>query len=471
MRPVPPSPQRQHSTRLNRFIEDNKGRFVTHLSEMVAIPTVSADPPYPSVFTKMAEYTQNLFQTSGGTAEIIPTHGNPIVVGLFHTGRNRPTITVYNHLDVQPATEPAWVSDPFTLRIAKNRYFGRGTTDDKGPALTAFLAASFAAQEGVPVNIRFIWEMEEEIGSRNFESFVKTKRADLKSDGIVVSDTVWISARQPVISTGLRGLLCVILRLRTGKEDRHSGLTGGAARNAISELCEAVCRLHHPRTGDVLIPGFYEKVRPPTKEELADFEQCGFSVLRFKRDHKFHSLRSGTRLDLMRRIWAEPTFELHGIVGGHSGPGVKTIVPQSAEAKISMRLVPHQDPDEIFDLLKKYLRSIHPGIEIEKNAKLLPFEGVTSGPLMEMVSKAMEEGFGRIPVRVREGGSIGALPILQKYLKTNAAAVPVTFLGLSLPEHGYHAPNEHFDWQQTAGGIKAFVRFFREAAIRNWVKK
>ncbi len=467
---IAPPLQGQDSIRLNRFIEDNKERFVTGLSKMVAIPTVSADPPYPSVFTQMAEYAQNLFQTSGGTAKIVPTNGNPVVVGLFHTSPNNPTITVYNHLDVQPATESSWTSDPFTLRIDKDRYFGRGATDDKGPALTAFLAASFAAQEKIPLNIRFIWEMEEEVGSRNFESFVKTKKSDLKTDGIVVSDTIWISARQPVISTGLRGLLCVILRLKTGQEDRHSGLTGGVARNAIGELCDAVCRLHNPRTGEVLIPGFYKKAKPPTKKELADFEQCGFSVSRFKRDHKFHSMRSRDRLDLMRRIWAEPTFEMHGIVGGHMSAGVKTIVPQTAEAKISMRLVPDQDPNEIFHLLKKHLKSINTDITVKKNATLSPFKGVTSGPLMEMAEKAMQAGFGRMPVRIREGGSIGALPTLQKYLKVNGAPVPVTFLGLSLPEHGYHAPNENFDWRQAEGGIKMFVRFFEETALQKWQK-
>jgi len=446
--------------RLNKYVIDSKTTFEDFLGNLVKIPTVSMEPAHKKDMLKGANLASSFLTKIGAQTEIVETPGHPLILGYLETDRNAPTITLYNHLDVQPAVPSEWKNPPFQFMIKENNYYlGRGATDDKGPAITALLAAKYAMEENIPLNIKFIWEMEEEIGSPNFEVAIKSKKQKLNTDSILVSDTIWISRQKPAIPHGLRGLMTATLTLTTGTQDTHSGLTGGAARNPIGELCQLINRCYDPISGKITINGFYDKVRNPSPEELKEYKNANFTVSQFKKTHGFKSLRSKDTSQLVQAIWCKPTFEVHGIAGGYMGEGIKTIVPSSAQAKISTRLVPNQNPTEIFQLLKEFVKKENPDVEVTLGATLNPYLAEFSGPYAKAAGESLHKGFGLKPFFIREGGSIGSVVSMQ-----NIWAVPIVLLGFSLPEHGYHAPNEYFDWFQAAGGIKTLVHYFHRVS-------
>lgn len=446
---------------LKAWAVSERGAFEDTLKQFVEIPSVSSEPQRKPDVLRCAEAAVELIQRFGGKAKILKTDGHPIIHGRFKASAKAPTLTIYNHMDVQPAsreTEP-WRTDPFVFTKDGDRYFGRGTTDDKGPALSALWGIKAAREAGVPLNINLLWELEEEIGSPSFEGAIKANAKELATDHILVSDTIWVSRAQPACPAGLRGLQGFTLSLETGQTDQHSGVTGGAARNPLGELMQLVSEMYDARTGRVKIKGFYDDVEPPSKEELRDFRASGFTVKQFKKDHLFKSLRTEDPIEVMKRIWAMPTFEVHGLVGGYTGPGIKTVIAPRAEVKISCRLVPRQDPKKIQKLVREFVKRRNPDVKIEIENQMWPYKAPTTGPLADAVRDAMKFSFGKEPVFVREGGSIGAVISMEKVLES-----PVMFLGLSLPEHGYHAPNENYDWQQASGGIVAFVKYFDNVA-------
>ena len=442
---------------LESYITATRSRFEQMLAEMVEIPSISMDPSRSSDMRRMAQMAVQLLQDQGAEARIVETKGNPVVVGGWQGNRAHPTVTIYNHLDVQPAQEPEWRQSPFAFRNEDGIYRGRGATDDKGPALTALLAARYAMDQGLPINIQFLWELEEEIGSPNFACALAPIHGIPRPDSVVVSDTIWIAKGQPAMPYGLRGLLGARLSLRTGEVDAHSGVTGGAARNPLTELCALAHACVDAKTGRVKIPRFHDDVIPPTKAEMKSFLASGFQVKRFMQAYRFQTLRTTQVEDVLRRIWASPTFEVHGLVGGYTGPGVKTVVPGSGELKVSMRLVPNQRPEQVFRLFKQFIAQQNPRVKVQAEGMLQPFRGVFDGPYAEAAKRAIKTGFGKEPAFIREGGSIGAVSILQRAWK-----VPILFMGLSLPEHGYHAPNEYFDWGQASGGMRMFAAYFEE---------
>lgn len=441
------------------YIRSSRPEFERTLRDWVAIPTVSAAPQHRDDIRRAADTVVSFLNGRGGKAEAVSTHGLPVVVASFGNDPAHRTVLVYNHLDVQPANEPEWRSPPFEMQIDGDTYRGRGTTDDKGPALTALFAACYARQRGVPINIRFVWEFEEEIGSPSFEAFVAANLERLRADSVVISDTVWVSRSRPAIPFGLRGLLTLRLVLETGTKDVHSGLTGGVARNPITELCGLVASFMDRDSGRILIPGFYEDVRPVGEGELDGFLTSGFSRDGFMAAHELKLIRQGDAAELMRRLWTEPTFEVHGVAGGYSGPGVKTAIPPRAEVRLSLRLVPDQSPKAVFDQVSRFVASQNPDVEVCLDSTLAPFLGPQSGPYPEAARDSVMAAFGTAPASIREGGSIGAVVTLRDHLR-----VPIIFLGLSLPEHGYHAPNENFDWGQAAGGMRMFIRYFENLA-------
>lgn len=444
---------------LELYVQSARQEFEEKLREWVEIPTISAEPDHKPDISRAASAVVQYLRSLGADAAAIPTPGNPVVVGKFITGTNRPTVTIYNHLDVQPANEPQWLRAPFVFHKEGDRYIGRGSTDDKGPALTALFGARYAVQNQTPINIQFIWEFEEEIGSPNFEHFMKAEAKDLATDSIAVSDTIWIARGKPAVAYGLRGLAPVRLILETGTKDVHSGLTGGAARNPIAELCQLISECYDVRKGRVRIPGFYDDVAKLSKAELDNFLASGFSVKQFKQAHELKKMREGDAADIATRLWAQPTFEVHGMLGGYTGSGVKTAVPYRAEAKISMRLVPNQNPDKVLKLVRNFIKEKNPDVQFLPESYLSPYLGPNTGPHADAARDAMHRAFGKNPAFVREGGSIGAVVTMEKYLKA-----PIVFLGLSLPEHGYHAPNENFDWEQASGGMKMFATYFETLA-------
>jgi acetylornithine deacetylase/succinyl-diaminopimelate desuccinylase-like protein len=340
---------------------------------------------------------------AGAQAEIVETGGYPIVSGGWTTGSEHPTVTVYNHMDVQPAQEPEWRHAPFAFRNDGGIYRGRGATDDKGPALAALFGARVAIEQGVPINIRFVWELEEEIGSPHFAAGLRHRAAIPRPDSVIVSDTIWIAKGRPAMPYGLRGLLGARLTLRTGSKDAHSGVTGGAARNPLAELIEVAQACVNAKTGEVKIPGFYTDVVKPTREEIKSFLKSGFQVKRFKEAYGLHSLRTDDPAEVTRRIWAAPTFEIHGLTGGYHGPGVKTVVPGHGELKVSMRLVPDQTPEKVFSLLKQYVAKLILSVKVEPEGMLNPYKGSFEGPYVECVKRAATAGFGNEPAFIRGG--------------------------------------------------------------------
>ena len=444
---------------LDNYTRNSRNEFEDKLATLVETPSISSDPERVGDISRCGEIAAQYLNDLGARAEIVPTPGYPVVFGSLITDQKNPTVTIYNHLDVQPADASEWNKAPFTFYKDGDRYEGRGTTDDKGPALTAMLAVRYAVENGLPLNFKFIWELEEEIGSPNFEYFVKHNRGHLQTDSVLVSDTIWISRKQPAVPYGLRGLQGFLFKLETHAKDVHSGLVGGVARNPIGELAQVVSQCYDAKTGKVKIPGFYEDVVPATKAEVNSFVNSGFTTKGYQKAHELKTIRPNMKseADVLKAFMALPTFELHGVTGGYSGPGVKTIVPYHAEAKVSTRLVPNQRPAKIAKLIKDFVKQLNPDVKVEALPGLEPFLGDFEGPYADAARVAMKFAFGREPAFTREGGSIGAVVTMQKHLKT-----PITFLGLSLPEHGYHAKNENYDWGQTAGGVKMFVKYFEE---------
>ncbi|MCP9438970.1 MAG: M20/M25/M40 family metallo-hydrolase [Nitrospira sp.] len=445
--------------RVTSFVNAVRPRYEDLLAQMVQVPSISMDPSRAGDIRRMAELASNCLTELGAEATIVETGGYPLVSGGWTLGAQYPTVTVYNHLDVQPAQEPEWKREPFAFKKEDGIYHGRGATDDKGPALSALFGAFCAIDQGVPINIRFVWELEEEIGSPHFAAGLKNRAAVPRPDSVVVSDTIWIAKGRPAVPYGLRGLVGARLTLRTGSKDAHSGLAGGAARNPLAELMEVVGGCVDAKTGKVKIPGFYDDVVEPTNEELKSFLRSGFQVDRFKAAYGFRSIRTNDPTEVMRRIWTMPTFEVHGLSGGYQGSGIKTVVPSYGELKVSMRLVPNQVPETVFALLKRHIARLNPDVKVEREGVLRPFRGSLQGPYVEAIKRAMTKGFGKEPAFVREGGSIGAVVTMQQTWR-----VPILFMGLSLPEHGYHAPNEYFDWGQASGGIQAFAHYFSDLA-------
>jgi acetylornithine deacetylase/succinyl-diaminopimelate desuccinylase-like protein len=442
---------------LRAFARRERRRYEELLKEFVEMPTVSADPAHRADIERAAEVASRAIRSFGGRVRVFrPRGGNPVIHGSFGQDRRLPTVTLYNHLDVQPASMEAepWRSEPFRFTKKGDRYFGRGTTDDKGPALAALFGIHAARELDLPVNVRVLWEFEEEIGSPHLEEVLRREAAHLRTDSIVVSDTGWLSRTVPAAPAGLRGFQGFEFILETAREDRHSGDVGGAARNPLGELMELVHEIYDARSGRVKVPGFYDDVVPPSPSELRDFRNSGFSLKAFRKDNRLRRLRTDDPLDVMKRIWAQPTFEIHGVVGGYTGPGVKAIVPGRAEVKASCRLVPNQSPARIARLFKAFVKARHPEVVVRLEKGAQPFKGVTQGPEADAVRHALKFAFGRTPVFIRDGGSIGAVVTMKRILKC-----PVVFLGLSLPEHGYHAPNENFDWRQASGGMIAFAKY------------
>jgi acetylornithine deacetylase/succinyl-diaminopimelate desuccinylase-like protein len=444
---------------LDEYARGSRPEYEEALGKIVEIPSISVDPAHKADVHRAAEYAVSLLESCGAKATLYETDGHPVVYGRFDRGPQYPTVTVYNHLDVQPAEGPDWNSPPFAFKREGDKYLGRGTTDDKGPAITALYGARYAFGQNLPLNIHFLWELEEEIGSPHFETTIRKHAADFATDSIVVSDTVWVSRARPACPAGLRGLQGFRFELQTGETDQHSGTAGGAARNPVTELCQLIADCVDGRTGKVKIPGFYADVVPPTKKELQDLKKCGFTVKDFKKDHLFRSLRVNDPVEVMKRIWTMPTFEVHGIAGGYQGPGVKTIIPPKATAIVSCRLVPDMKPAKVVSVVKSFVKKRNPDVKVWVEHALPAFRGKTTGPYADAIRGAMRFAFGREPVFVREGGSIGAVLSMEKVLKAD-----VFFLGLSLPEHGYHAPNENYDWPQARGGMAAFADYFRRVA-------
>jgi acetylornithine deacetylase/succinyl-diaminopimelate desuccinylase-like protein len=440
------------------FAAGSEAWFRENLKMLVEHRTVSPGKTDDVAIRAGATAACELMRSVGADAELVECSGTPSVLGQFRHPSPRARLLLYNHLDVQPAGGSEWrQADPFAFEVephAKREfiYRGRGSTDDKGPALCALRAASFVAQKRLPIDVCVLWETEEEIGSPHFAEVVQARREALSCDAVIVSDTVWPSDEQPAVSVGLRGSLMAQCRLHTAAAEVHSGMAGGVARNPVRELTRLAVALEQARF-------WREGVVTPTPAEVEDFVRSGFELEYFKRSFHLEKMETDIPIEMMLRLWARPTFEVHALLGGYAGAGVKTSIPEAGELKLSFRLVPDQEPELIARELVDFVRGHNPDVEVTIAGFLRPYRGVATGPVHDAIVEGLGDAVGRAPVRVREGGSIGAVPIMHDLL-----GVPVHFLPLSLPEHGYHAPNEFFDWKQARVGIEAFGRTFAKLA-------
>jgi acetylornithine deacetylase/succinyl-diaminopimelate desuccinylase-like protein len=440
-------------------IDREKEDYLEELKDYLRIPSISTDPAYREEILRCAAFLRDKMTAAGLAARIVETAGHPLVFGEWTGAPGKPTVLFYGHYDVQPADPlELWHSPPFEPTVDGDELTARGATDDKGQSFAHLKAvASILAERGtLPVNVKFIIEGEEESGGEAIESFVVEDAGRiLACDAVFISDSAMYAPGQPSLIYGLKGMSYMEIKVRGPQRDLHSGSFGGAVTNPLNALAWIVGQLRDPHDGRILIPGFYDDVRP-----LEDWEREEFAALPFDED----AYRTGLGVaelfgeegySTLERVWARPTCDVNGIFGGYAGEGAKTVLPAWGGAKVSMRLVPDQDPKTIGRLFTDYVQDIAPaGVEVEVRSHhgAPPVLVETEGPIVEAALAAMEDVWQR-PVRVREGGSI---PIVATF--SEVLGVPILLLGFGLSDDRLHSPNEKFNLSSFYGGIRATVR-------------
>ena len=423
------------------------------LLEWLAIPSVSTDPARKADVRRAALWLEERLKALGFHTELHETPLHPILYAERLVDQGAPTVLVYGHYDVQPPDPlELWETPPFAPAVREGRLYARGASDDKGQ-----LWAHVAALEGleVPVNAKFLVEGEEEIGSPNLLPFVRENREKLKADLVLISDGAMFAPMTPTLTYGLRGLCYLEVRLLGARRDLHSGAFGGVAPNPIQALGWLLARLKDGR-GKILIPGFYEKVQPVSEEEKSLWPSLDEEAL--KGELGVDHLPGEEGYTPLERLWARPTLDPNGIWGGYQGEGSKTVIPKEAGMKLSMRLVPDQDPEEVAGMVEAYLEAILPPGYRLKVLRLHGGKPVLTdphSPPMRLMARALEEVWGRPPVYTREGGTIPVVAELKE-----ALSAPIVLLGLGLPDDNLHAPNEKLDLINLEKGIAVIRRFY-----------
>ena len=445
------------------LININRDRYVDELREYLAIPSISALPEHAGDVRACAEWTAAHMKRVGlEHVRIIDTPGNPVVYADWLHAAGAPTILFYGHYDVQPVDPlELWESPPFEATVRAGEIYARGAADDKGQVFMHLKAveAVLRGSGRLPVNIRFILEGEEEIGSVNLESFVRGHKDELAADVVVISDSPMFDRGVPSICYGLRGLTYLQVDLRGTDSDLHSGAFGGAVANPAFVLSQVLAQMKD-RGGRVKIPGFYDDVRPLSDAERAEFARLPFNERRYRNDLGAPKLFGERGYTTLERLWGRPTFEVNGMLSGFTGDGAKTVIPAVAMAKVSMRLVPDQDPDKIAGLCEDYLRKVTPRT-VELNITRMhggrPWMTDFDNPFVQAAGRAIELGFGRRPVFNREGGSIPVVATFQEVL-----GLPSVLFGVGLPDENAHAPNEKLDLGNFHNGIIASAALYNE---------
>jgi acetylornithine deacetylase/succinyl-diaminopimelate desuccinylase-like protein len=447
------------------FINANRDRYVRELGEYLAIPSISALPAHQQDVRRCAEWTADHLRRIGlDSARLIETPGNPVVYAEWLGAEGAPTILFYGHYDVQPVDPlDLWESPPFEATVRDGEIYARGAVDDKGQIFMHFKAIeAHLAQNGrLPVNMKIVLEGEEEVGSQNLDEFVKANKDLLAADVVVISDSPMFDRGVPSICYGLRGLAYCQIDLRGSKTDLHSGSFGGAVANPIMVLAQILAQMKD-RSGRIKIPGFYDAVRELTAEERDEWRRLPFNERQYARDIGAPKLFGETGYSTLERVWARPTFEVNGILGGFTGEGAKTVIPAVAMAKVSMRLVPDQDPDRIAALFEDYVKKVAPKTVEVKVTRMhggKPWMTGFDNRFVQAAARAIEKGFGKTPVFNREGGSIPVVATFQEIL-----GLPSVLFGVGLPDENAHAPNEKLDLGNFHGGIIASAYLYDEVA-------
>jgi len=442
------------------WVDENRDRFLEELRDYLRIPSISTDPAYAEEVDRCSRFLTEKMGAAGLTAERIETDGHPLVYAEWGDAKGKPTVLFYGHYDVQPP-DPVeeWSSPPFEPTVSDGRLVARGATDDKGQSYTHLKAVEsmLRVRGELPVNVKFLVEGEEESGGQSIEAYVRRDGGErLGCDCVVISDTSMFARGQPSLLYGLKGLAYVELRVRGPNRDLHSGTFGGAVQNPLNALATILAALRDSRSGRVLIPGFYDAVRPLEDWERREFAALPFDEETYRRDLGVDVLAGEEGYTTLERVWARPTLDLNGIWGGYQGAGAKTVLPGKAGAKLSMRLVPDQEPQHVVAALRAFVETLAPPgvtVELQEMHGARPVLVEPSGPFMEAAYEALEAEWGRRPVKVREGGSI---PIVGTFAEVLDA--PVLLMGFGLTDDRLHAPNEKLDLENFYGGIRSIVR-------------
>ncbi|MEG8945815.1 dipeptidase [Rosettibacter firmus] len=445
------------------YINSNLHNYINELIEYLKIPSISTLESHKEDVNKCAEFIANKLKDAGMTrVEIFQTEKHPIVYGEWLGAQNKPTVLIYGHYDVQPVDPlELWKSPPFEPVIEDGKIWARGANDNKGQHFVHVKSVEsfFKTHGSLPLNVKFIIEGEEEIGSDSLYSFIKNNKELLKCDAVLISDTSMYDKNVPTISYGLRGLLYTEIEVTGPKADLHSGTFGGAVANPINELAKIISKLHD-KNGKVTIPNFYKDVLKLSKEEKENFNRLKFSDKKFAKELGVKELQGEKGFSTLERLWVRPTLDCNGIVGGFTEKGAKTVLPSKAIAKVSMRLVPNQNPHKIFKEFSNYVKSLAPK-SVKVDVRMLHYGYPVITPLnskaIEAASKAVSKAFGKKTVFTREGGSIPIVVEFMKHLKA-----PAVLMGLGLDTDNIHSPNEHFHIENFEKGILSSVYFIDE---------
>ena len=453
---------------LGRIEREQEG-YLDELKDYLRIPSISTDPEYRDDVLRCADFVVDRMRDAGLDARRIESDtGYPLVYGEWTGAPGKPTVLFYGHYDVQPADPlELWDNPPFEPTVVGDEMIARGATDDKGQSFAHLkaVAAVLAERGSLPINVKFIIEGEEESGGETIDRFVSEDGGELLAcDAVFISDSAMYSPGQPSLIYGLKGLAYMEIKVSGPNRDLHSGSFGGAVANPLNVLAQIVARLRDPETGKVLITGFYDDVLPLEDWERREFANLPFDPEAYRSDLGVPRLFGEEGYSTLEHVWARPTCDVNGIFGGYSGRGAKTVLPAWGGAKVSMRLVPNQDPKKIERLFTDYVHAVSPpGVTVE----VIPHHGAdpvlveTEGAVVEAAMAAMEDVWRR-PVKVREGGSI---PIVSTF--SRVLGVPILLLGFGLSDDRLHSPNEKFNLSNFYGGIRAVVRMLdRMSAVQ-----
>jgi acetylornithine deacetylase/succinyl-diaminopimelate desuccinylase-like protein len=450
---------------LTEFIEARREPHLHELREFLRIPSVSAKSEHKADIERGARWVADHFRSAGfQTVEIIPTHLHPLVYAESLEAPGKPTVLFYGHYDVQPA-EPLelWTSPPFEPTVRDGNIYGRGTADDKGQVHIHLKALECLHQLAgkFPVNIKVLIEGEEEVGSVSLWDYVQKNKAKLKADALIVSDTAMLAKGVPSITYGLRGLNYYQIELTGPVRDLHSGVYGGAVPNPLTVLAELFAKLHD-KNFRVAVPSFYDDVDAVPAAERKLLNALPWKLNNFKQAVGAAEYCGEKGFTIVERLWIRPTLELNGVWGGYQGEGAKTVIPSKAYAKFSTRLVARQNPAKIAKLVEKHVRkllpkSVHCKFEVLSTGK--PWVAAYHAPIFQVAQSALEKGFGKKAVFIREGGSIPFVTQMHDTFK-----VPCVLVGFGLPDENAHAPDEHLALENYYGGIKAIAHLYADLA-------
>lgn len=451
--------------RVDAYLDAHRQDFEEQLKALIRIPSVSAQPDHNADTRRAAEFVRDDLRNMGVPADLVEfAKGHPVVYGERLDAPGKPTLLIYGHYDVQPPEplEPWDQPDPFEPVVRDGNLYARGATDDKGQMFTHLKAAEAWLKTAgkLPINVKFLIEGEEEVGGANLEAYVAEQARKLACDYAVISDTSQFAPGMPAITYGLKGLAYFELRVQGADRDLHSGTYGGAVQNPLNALATILSSLKDA-DGRIAVPGFYDAVKPLEDWERAEFAKLPFSEADFQADLKVKALFGESGYTTLERKWARPTCDVNGVWGGYSGPGPKTVLPCKAGAKFSFRLVPDQDNKKLGELVREHIRQVcPPGVtwELEEMhgapAVLVEVKGSRG---VAAAVKAVEAGFGRPPVFIREGGSIPVVGLLKKHL-----GVDTLLLGWGQNDDNLHGPNEKFSLADFHRGIKASAHLMGE---------